>query len=133
MRRILCLALIVLSTWSFTSAVGPSLIIAPRIALAPLPSLHWIARIPRDAGNRAFCVAATLDDTVIRRSCNDLDGDNAEAVFDRYWDNLNEPGTYLLTLSVVDARGHITSVSQTLLLKGGSHDSDGDRGDAPPR
>jgi hypothetical protein len=133
MRRFLCIALLALLGGHTRADEGPSLIIAPKIALAPLPAFHWIARIPRDPANRAFCVSASLDTFTIRRSCEDLDGMDSAAVFDKYWDTLNEPGTYTITLAVVDARGHVTRTSQILTLRGGTDDPDRDRSNSETR
>ena len=101
------------------AAPAPTITVNPKTALVPLDYLRVTARIPRDADNRSFCVAAFLDEMVIRRSCGQLEGLDAAITHEWYWRELREPGDYTITLNVALVTGKTVGVSTTLTLLGG--------------
>jgi hypothetical protein len=105
---------------------APTLAISPTIALVPLDYLRITAKIPRDAEARYYCVTAVLDEAVVRRSCEQLEGENAAITNQFYWRSFRESGTYTITLTVSYATGRRYTVSTPLILKGGLNDP-GDR------
>lgn len=129
MRRFLCSTLLACTAATY-AASEPSLSVSPRIAIPPT-DVRITARIPRDDDNRAFCVAAALGELVVRRSCQDIDADSP-ITHEFVWRDFREPGDYTVTLTVVTARGRITSTSTSLSLRGTDGDHQGVFSGAPP-
>lgn len=88
--------------------------------MTPPGTLTIRARIPVDPANRAFCVTATLNGGVVRRSCEDLQSDQDEGtVHILYWrDAIRESGEYTILLSVARSDGSTVSASCPFTLRG---------------
>lgn len=124
--RIFCTALLALTAASHP-AEKPTIAVSPRVALAPLDILKVTARIPQLATNRAFCVTVEIDDMTLRRTCRELEGDQADVTYESEWRGFYEPGDYVIALTVLDNADHTYRVSTPFTLRGGPHDSDRDR------
>jgi hypothetical protein len=107
-----------------TVADHPTITVTPSIALIPVDYVRVTAHIPRSPDSRAFCVTASLGDLLLRRSCEQLEGDSAAVTNQFYWRNFREAGKYTITLVVRYSTGKSYTTSTTLHLKGGHEPDD---------
>jgi hypothetical protein len=107
-----------------TVADNPTITVTPSIALIPVDYVRVTAHIPRSADARSFCVTASMGELLLRRSCEQLEGEEAAVTNQFYWRNFREAGKLDITLVVRYATGRSYTTSTTLHLKGGHEPDD---------
>lgn len=110
-----------------SASARPQVKVTPQVAIAPVDLVRVVATIPPQSTYRAFCVQAYLDGMVVRRSCADLEGDDAATTHRVEWRDFREGGEYTIALDVYESNNVPSAHAETPLRIRGINDDGGER------